>query len=314
MHTTKQEKVLSKIDEIIDNEVSGEIPLDKYIRSVDSLRKMCERAFGGVKEALDAYGYFTENYIDYTDEQVIDFVLPCFRIVGFGEILVDKELFNQKVQHINAFNSQYTESSILKLITKHLTHDRIEHYTLTFGELGVSAFYFRPSLGTVRQIEKLISNTYGNISEYRRIYGLDMRLLDSSNSASKRRRFLDLGAEFEQLTYATLTTIYDGVQYQRKIADCIPDFIVGKRWYDAKLSRSTALNPSCETIEKYRKHTDYLTIIYAIDDTTATDDRASFVHISEYYPYISTELQREIDAFIRKASKVKFGGESLGNI
>lgn len=81
----------------------------------------------------------------------------------------------------------------------------------------------------------------------------------------------------------------------------------GNTWIDAKLSRSTALSYGCETIEKYRKHTDWLVIVYAIHDTEADDDRATFVHITEYKPYVSDELQRKIDAFIRRASEVKFG-------
>lgn len=307
MFTEKQEQVFSKINTIIDSEISLEMPLDKYIRSVESFRKACERAFGGVKEALDSYGYYTEDIIEYTDEQVIDFVLPCFRVAGFGEVLIDSELLNQKLQYINAFTSKYTERLVIKIVTKYLTHDRIEHYALTFGEIGVSAFYFRPSFSVARQIEKLICNEYGTIESYRKVYGIDMRLLDIPIVKVNARRFLDLGSEFEQLSYATLSTLYKPIIYQKKVADCIPDFIIGDCWYDAKLSRSTALNPRCETIEKYRKHTDYLTIIYAIDDTTATDDRATFVHITEYYPYISAELQREIDAFIRKATEVKFG-------
>lgn len=164
-----------------------------------------------------------------------------------------------------------------------------------------------------RYIERYSYKIFGNLPTMYEYFNVDKSAVEYSMNKKVRACAIQ-GHDFQILVKKVFDELLMPYVYEQKYSECRPDFRWEDQWYDAKLSRSTALNPSCETIEKYRKHTDYLTIIYAIDDTTATDDRASFVHISEYYPYISSELQREIDAFIRKASQVKFGGESFGNI
>jgi len=158
-----------------------------------------------------------------------------------------------------------------------------------------------------RHIETYSYKVFGSLPKMYEYFGIDKTAVEYS--MNKRARSLAaLGHEFQRL----VKEIYDEIPLSRHstrgYGDSVPDFISGNTWLDAKLSKSTVFNRGCNTLEKYRKHTDYLVIIYALDDTTATDDRATFVHITEYYPYISVELQRKIDAFIHKASEVKFGG------
>lgn len=158
-----------------------------------------------------------------------------------------------------------------------------------------------------RHIESYVYLLHVSLADFYAFYNLDGDFIAYSQE-SKRGLYTRLGHEFQRL----VTELYDEIPLSRHptrgYGESIPDYISGKTWIDAKLSKSTALNVGCETITKYRKHTDHLVIIYAIDDTTATDARAKFVHVSEYYPYISAELQRKIDAFVRKASAIKFGG------
>ncbi|MFJ7665305.1 hypothetical protein ACIQXW_23385 [Lysinibacillus sp. NPDC097162] len=161
-----------------------------------------------------------------------------------------------------------------------------------------------------RIVESYIYCLFDNLQAFYDYYKLDGMYISYSRQ-SKLGTYSRLGHEFERLVERALKD--SGVYFDRHptIEDCRPDFVSGEVWYDAKLSRSTVLNRGCETIEKYRKHTDYLTIIYGIDDTVAADPRATFVHISQYKQFVSVTLQREIDAFIRKANMIKIGDVAI---
>src|SRR5690606_26093825 len=113
-----------------------------------------------------------------------------------------------------------------------------------------------------------------------------------------------LGLEFQALVKEVYDEITLARTEQTRIEDCIPDFISGFTWLDAKLSKSTA---TVDNIRKYRKHTDWLIIVYAIDDGAKPIDGAIYAQVSEYYPLNTGELKRRIDAFIRKAMEVRFG-------
>lgn len=157
-----------------------------------------------------------------------------------------------------------------------------------------------------RHIERYSYEVFGSLPEMYKYYGIDKTAVEYAMS-KRRSTTAALGHEFQRL----LKEVYDEIPLSRfptsGYGESIPDFISGNTWIDAKLSRSTALNRGCETIEKYRKHTEYLVIVYALHDTDKSDDRANFVHISELKPLISAELQRKLDAFIRRATEVRFG-------
>lgn len=161
-----------------------------------------------------------------------------------------------------------------------------------------------------RSIESYIYCLFDNLQAFYDYYELDGMYISYSRE-SKLGTYSRLGHEFERLVERVLKE--SGVYFDRQptIADCRPDFVNGEVWYDAKLSRSTVLNRGCETIEKYRKYTDYLTIIYGIDDTEADDPRANFIHISQYKQSVSKTLQRDIDAFIDKANMIRFGDVAI---
>ena len=158
-----------------------------------------------------------------------------------------------------------------------------------------------------RHIELYSYKVFGSLPQMYKYYGIDKTAVEYAMSR-RRSATAALGHEFQRL----LKEVYDEIPLSRfptsGYGDSVPDFISGNTWIDAKLSKSTALNRGCETIDKYRKHTDHLVIIYALHDTERSDDRATFVHINELRPLASTVLKRKIDAFIRKATEVRFGG------
>lgn len=157
-----------------------------------------------------------------------------------------------------------------------------------------------------RHIETYSYEVFGSLPEMYKYYGIDKTAVEYAMSR-RRSATAALGHEFQRL----VKEVYDEIPLSRfktsGYGDSVPDFISGNTWIDAKLSRSTALNRGCDTIDKYRKHTDYLVIIYALHDTDHSDDRAKFVHINELRPLVTPKIQRKIDAFIRKATEVRFG-------
>ena len=153
----------------------------------------------------------------------------------------------------------------------------------------------------------LTEKHYPNRLSLYKTYGLHPLMLNGGLGMVRNKALMKLGRIFESLVGEVLAELFTEVQPHPHIDNCIPDFVVGETWYDAKLSRSTVFSPGCETIDKYRKHTDYLVIIYALHDTDSSDDRAKFVHINELRPLVTPRIQRKIDAFIRKATEVRFG-------
>lgn len=87
------------------------------------------------------------------------------------------------------------------------------------------------------------------------------------------------------------------------LEDCRPDFVIHEQehWADAKLSKSTVF--AAETIEKYTKHADHLTIIYALDDipdeeVPFLDDNVTLVHVLDYFEDLPEELSTKVLDFI----------------
>ena len=157
-----------------------------------------------------------------------------------------------------------------------------------------------------RCVESYIYTLHTNLQSFYDYYGLDGDFISYSRE-SKLGMYTRLGHEFERLVERVLTEKGENFIKQKTVKNCRPDFVVENHWYDAKLSRSTSFNKGCETLKKYRKHANYLTIIYGLHDTSLEDDWAEFVHISEYLPFLSTKLQRDINAFLNKVSSLRFG-------
>lgn len=70
------------------------------------------------------------------------------------------------------------------------------------------------------------------------------------------------GYQFEGIVGEILDEL--GIPYQRgiKINGCVPDFVTPDGWIDAKLSRWSIAMPDNDTVPRYEKECDALTIIY----------------------------------------------------
>lgn len=309
MYNEKQEKVFLAIDDVIERELSGNMNLKTYINhKMPALRKSCQRNFGSLKAALDSYGYIDETPRELSFEKLYDFIGYVFEVKEDGRIIIDFELFFSKINELTSLGYIVNSQKVIRDIEIFLELERIDAFMSFYNE-KVGRILDRRSSNRYpeNQIPTLVEKHFSSRSNLYMTYGVHPFMLNHGEHFLKVRSLMRLGSEFEHLVAETLTEINPSVQEKVVVHDCIPDFIVEDCWYDAKLSRSTALDSRCETIEKYRKHTDHLTIIYAINDTSATDSRANFVHIIEYKSLVSEKLQNKIDAFIYKASEVKFG-------
>lgn len=161
-----------------------------------------------------------------------------------------------------------------------------------------------------RHIESYIYKHYTTSDHFRNCHDISSDLV--YYSSSKGRSFcIKLGVDFEELVRDSLSGIYGkSLAPLTTINNCRPDFIINGEWYDAKLSKSTALSASDDTISKYLSHTDKLTIIYAFDDGADTSSVESkynveFKHISEFYEKLSAEAIDEFETFIKRVSTIK---------
>lgn len=122
------------------------------------------------------------------------------------------------------------------------------------------------------------------LSEYRTKYETFVdRRKDHVEGLQKRQT---LGRYFEDICGQVLDALYgeSNVRKQVVFGDCHPDFVINGGWYDAKLSQSTVYHRGCDTLEKYAKHTDKVTIIYALG-AKMNKDYGSYrmLHISNLY-------------------------------
>jgi len=158
-------------------------------------------------------------------------------------------------------------------------------------------------LDTKRHIKMYIYQCFGNYGNFRKHYGIYTIFMDNCGAAT----FMSDGYEFERLLGEVLGEVFSHDEIQRTpwIGDCRPDFVIGSKWFDAKLCRSTALYSNCTTISKYREYTDDLTIVYAVHDTRAKNRKAKFICVKEFYPYISNDLRIKCEDFIAEVLRKK---------
>lgn len=304
----KQENVFTIFDDLIDSGASGDMELKKYIiKHLVGLRIRCARVFGSVDNALKSYGYDSKPLSPISFERVYDVVSDCFRINSVGHVVVDFDLYLEKINTLQSLNYDVNDNDVLKQVTDFLALDRIEGFMREHNEDAAELLDSRGKKYPENQLNTIIYKHYEDRKQLYKTYNIAPGMR-SDYSYERLWSLCGAGSDFERIVKRVLESMFKEVRYHDCIDDCRPDFIVNNRWYDAKLSRSTALDSRNRTIAKYRNHTQHLVILYAIDDTNATDDRATFVNITEFYPLISEELQREINDFIRKASAIKYGG------
>lgn len=301
-------RVIERIEKVEEIVAELDIAIESYIRRNNkSLSKACRRTFGSIENALCIMGYESIRKPLISDEELLLLFHDCYSIDNDGYLTFDDDFINNLVEIYSEFYEGLNAKKIKKLIRYNHEIDRLEKVVEVYG-IEIRDYLFpRPYSKKWRQINTIIEKSFESFEDFYNLFQLNKKLSKSYNR-DKFKQYITLGKEFEKIVGDVLNEVFGDCEYHKKVIDSIPDFVIGNRWYDAKLSRSTALNKNCKTIDKYRKHTDYLTIIYAIDDTEDSDDRADFIHITDYYPYISENLQRKIDAFIKNASIIKKGG------
>ncbi|MGI1828715.1 hypothetical protein ACRPLG_02465 [Bacillus safensis] len=296
MFNKNQEAAISVMDVLVEDGVdltrlSKELSLKEYSR----VKKRLNRAFGSINEALRAYGLLSTipgNPSEFELNRCF-LVDDDYRVVQNDYTIVDiKNLYNlpdiefKRVKNKSLIKAQREAlgTYVMDTFPHGLLHSTLE----TKGKYHIKHY-----------INKFYRGNIGNLC---RDFGLDINLLVDCGC---RSTFILYGRKFENLVKRVLDTLYPGeVHYQVRVGDSVPDFIVEDiGWVDAKLSKSTAFNRRCSTITKYLKHTDKLTIIFAIDKPTYNaDSRVNLVSIKDFKRDLKSlgrfDICEEIDAFI----------------
>ncbi|MGN7387785.1 helix-turn-helix domain-containing protein [Sporosarcina sp. SAFN-015] len=165
------------------------------------------------------------------------------------------------------------------------------------------------ALTEYRHIVHYIYKHYGGFDNFRAYHNISVPLVEYTSSLN-RSYFARMGHRFESMLHKSFQVIGSPVSTTYYQDGCLPDFVLEDEWLDAKLSKSTAFNRGCKTIEKYTRHTDYLTLIYAIDDMPDDDipdlpEGVRLVHVFDYFPDISPGLRDEIQTLIDEVSARK---------
>jgi len=269
-----KEKVLSQIDDLIDAGINvARISKELSPREYDALRHQSKRAFGGYWDALREYG------IDSCAGRPLDVELyRCFEI---AENYVVKETLD--AEHIKSIYD-LDDLSFRRLTEKHRRETEID----ALDELYREQFPFDhlPD-GVLRrrfpQVYSYMRRHYGTYGAYLKAYRLSYEFALNRNYGG--RRSIGSGLDFERKLEELLSSLHTEVKYHFKIADCIPDFIVnGTQWVDAKLSAWTIYDTRSRTLEKYARHTDSLTVYYALGKRAPfTYKIADVLHVSTLY-------------------------------
>lgn len=311
----KRERVFSRIDEIIDRKLcdvgTKTLSLTTYINAYDSaLRRACLRHFGSLENALKEYGY-VDDYYYISKKEIINYLYEIHHISEDYLMKFDHELFLNLISLLKDAN--YDDVDIRRILRQAISELLDESLSKLVFEVDPDDLwkYWKDGKKENRKLNNRIVKKYGSIAEFYRAFNINKKLL-SGYSFKGRKILMEMGLEFERLMKSVFEEIGISYTYQSRVGKCIPDFILEDCWVDAKLSKSTALNNGVNTIEKYRRHTDALTIIYAIDDesnVSSYEHLANFVCVTEYYPFLSAETQRKIDDFISKVKRIKNAGK-----
>lgn len=296
--TNQIERFFGIIDNLIDG---GVVDIIKEVRSDVALRRRAQRLFpsDGDKSsttlALEAYGFSFDECLPSKDE-----LRSCWSISDSYEVIIDTE----KVDELSALSNLSPPELIghLREVREEVVKEAVSYFVSDTSPELISY----KTLREFPHIRSYVVQYFGGITNFREELNLDGRLVFYNNN-SKVSTYARLGAEFEELLEGRVFSP-EVSQIQHK--DCRPDFIVDGSWIDAKLSRSTALDSRSDTISKYLRHTDKLTIIYAFDDgadTSAVEEEfnVEFKHISEFYEDLSAEAIDEFETFIKRVSTIK---------
>lgn len=252
------------------------------------------------KHDLEFYVPFDEIPVQFLP---VSELMECVYIRDDFKVVLDIERLNN-LSALCGYSVSYLKSAI-KPFVRDLEKDALSEFvcSLDFDEVNNN------NITRYRHIVYYIYNHYEGLEEFREMYGIDFDLV-SFSSHNSRSFFANAGHKFEYLVGKVLRELYGSAVNDSYFEEgCKPDFVVNNRWVDAKLSKSTILSPSCETVEKYSKVTQKLTIIFCIDDAIDVDlskySHVDFIHVTDLFPYISDELVKEISELKKEVKKRK---------
>lgn len=292
--TKGQESVFEIFDELIDN---GTDVWDE-VQSNEALRKRINRNFECVEgrtkteSALFLYGFIDFKYIPSSLE-----LKRCWIVNNSGVELNQNEVrhlqsvCNLEFDEVLSMAREFKDEAIAEYVFDALsrTEPTRVKYSLIRDEFPSFVRHFL-------EVNKV------TMVDIRRFLGIDFEMI-----LYEYPNHLDLcalGREFEHLLGKY---VFKESDKQVLIDDCRPDFISEGRWIDAKLSRSTAFDSRCKTVEKYLGKTDKLTIVYAVDDEHPRypDNNVDFVHVSEFYSSLHQDAIDEFENLISRAGNIK---------
>ena len=292
------ERLFTSIDNLFDE---GCVDVVREVRSNEALRKQCNRLFPPKKDkssttlALEAYGLRFDTYVPNRKE-----LENCLFIGEDYKVEVDIYRYNELLVCCNIDQSDLDD--LLRPIKTELRLEALSNFVRETSPDMISY----SSLREYPHLRVLVEQDLGGIEKFRERFNLDKRMVFYANT-SKTRSLINNGFYFEELLENHL---FGKVNAQVTYKDSRPDFVVEGNWFDAKLSKGTALFHKVNTIPKYLEHTDHLTIIYAYDDGADTSEVESlynvdFVHVSEYYDLMSAEAVAEFEDLIERVGVLK---------
>ncbi|MEK5298692.1 hypothetical protein [Bacillus sp. FSL R5-0659] len=300
MFNAQQEKALEVLDDLVESGVDlTKLRKELSTKKFNADRKRLYRAFGGLKESLIAYGLFDSTAVPSEIE-----LNRCFSVDGDYRVVENNYVISYLKALCNLSDIDFKRIKGEAWIKAQ--REALDSYVRAAFPHGL--LYSTLEKKGKYHIKHYINKFYnGNIRNICIDCGLDINLL--TDCGSRSASILN-GRKFENLVKRILDALYPGeVNYQVRVDDSIPDFIVDSiGWVDAKLNKNTVFNRRCSTITKYLKHTDKLTIIYAIDKPMHNSDTRVTLLSVEYFKRDLKLLGRfdlydEIDVFISNCLK-----------
>lgn len=283
----QQKSCIKLLDELVERGVDitnlgKELPKNEYHR----VRKRMYRAFGTGENALKAFGLYDIN------GEPSDYELyRCFYIDDNYEVKENAHEISlvSDIYYLNELDFRRLYRPILKEVRRDALD---EFYRNEFPDKIKSTIIESDEFS---HIWNYIRQIYGNIGNFMDAYGTPLYIFVDYNYDKYNGEAIKDGHTFEVVAEDVLKAIYANIQCQVSFEGCRPDFVLGDKWLDAKLSRHSPFHPRSTMLERYLKHTDDLTIIYARDKREPyTQENVKFVHISEYYPELEKLGRREL--------------------
>lgn len=291
------EEITPKVMELYEGgKTQTEISKDLNI-SVGTVRSILSRNGIGVYDSRiwfekgvkyldkDAVDLFIKNIIEESKKGAItvDFIKNNYKleyasikriygnvsnaIISSGEYVLDKPVPRKWTREflIDQIKKGYAEGELLNLTY------------LSEGDGSSAVMYAREEFGSWEEAVESAGIPYEKVS------------MSSDNNA-------DLGHRFESVVDDLFNEI--GIEYCKKgNGKWMPDYIIGDKWIDAKLSQYTYLSKDkngLTVIDKYEPYCDELEIVYLLgveDVRRMVTGKTTLVHVYEYVKLLPTDKQ-----------------------